>query len=335
MFKQQVLPRWRGFNLLGVFVMRSPGRFDEEDFQLTADLGFDFVRLPLNYTFWIDYDDPFTINEQKLDVIDQAVAWGEKYGLHVNISFHRGPGFSVARDRMEPFDLWTSDDGLEAFKLHWTTFAKRYKGISNEKVSFNMLNEPANVSTENHSRVMRRTISAIREVDKDRYCLLDGLNYGTVPLFELGDLAKDNVGESLRFYIPHGITHCYVPSLSRRQNFPEPTWPHAYHERTPYEGWWDEERLDNYFKSWAALAEVYNMGVHCGEGGIHHLTPYEPTISFFECVMERLKAYNIGYALWNLKGPFGLINSDRKGAEYVDYKGHQLDKRMYDIMKKY
>ena len=45
MYRQTVLPRWRGFNLLGVFVMNSPGTFEEEDFQLISELGFDFVRM--------------------------------------------------------------------------------------------------------------------------------------------------------------------------------------------------------------------------------------------------------------------------------------------------
>ena len=81
MFQQTVLPRWKGFNLLGAFTMDSPGKFEEEDFQLIADLGFDFVRLPLNYTFWIDYNDPFEINDGKLSIVDDCVNWGEKYGI--------------------------------------------------------------------------------------------------------------------------------------------------------------------------------------------------------------------------------------------------------------
>jgi endoglucanase len=333
--RQTVFPRWRGFNLLGVFVMNSPGKFSEEDFQLTADLGFDFVRLPMNYTFWIDYNDPFEINESKLDVVDQAVRWGEKYNIHVNISFHRGPGYSVARDRVEPFDLWTSQEALDAFVLHWTVMARRYKGISNEKISFNLLNEPAHVSTEDHSRVMRTTVTKIHDIDPQRLIVLDGLNYGTVPVYEFMDLARDHVGESMRAYIPHGITHYRALGVDTKRSFPEPTWPHAYHDRWPYIGWWDEERMANYVKAWALLASEFNMGVHCGEGGAFNVTPHAPLLGWFECMLDQLKTYNIGYALWNLCGHFGLLDSDRPGAEYVDYRGHRLDKKMYDIMKKY
>src|SRR5437016_581580 len=46
------LPRWRGFNLLEWFFAESRRAFKEEDFALIAELGFDFVRLPLSYRCW-------------------------------------------------------------------------------------------------------------------------------------------------------------------------------------------------------------------------------------------------------------------------------------------
>ena len=52
-------------------------------------------------------------------------------------------------------------------------------------------------------------------------------------------------------------------------------------------------------------------------------------------LLDVLKQFNIGYALWNFKGGFGILDSERKGAQYVDFHGHQLDKKMLDLMKKY
>lgn len=331
MYKQKVLPRWRGFNLLGVFVMNSPGHFEEEDFQLISDLGFDFVRLPLNYTFWINYNDPFEIDEAKLKVVDDAVLWGEKYGLHVNISFHRAPGFSVAKDRVEPFDLWRDKDALEAFKLHWSTFARRYKGISSDKVSFNLVNEPAAVGPGEHSAVMRPTVSAIHEIDPGRLILLDGLQYGNVPMPDLGDLAKTNVAQSCRAYIPGGITHYRALWVDHKRNFPEAAWPGGY----AADGIWDRERLERHYGAWAAMAENFNMGVHCGEGGCFNMTPHDVTLHWMEDVLDILKTFNIGYALWNFRGGFGVLDSERTDVDYIDYKGHRLDKKMLDLLLKY
>lgn len=93
MYKQTVLPRWMGFNLMGVYMKgHSPGHYNEEDFQMMSDLGFNFVRLPLSYLFWIQDGDEWKIDESKLEAVDKAVRWGETYGIHVNISFHRRAG---------------------------------------------------------------------------------------------------------------------------------------------------------------------------------------------------------------------------------------------------
>jgi hypothetical protein len=50
----QELPRWRGFNLLEMFYKGcSTGPLHEEDFQFISELGFNFVRLLLDYRIWI------------------------------------------------------------------------------------------------------------------------------------------------------------------------------------------------------------------------------------------------------------------------------------------
>jgi len=330
--KQTILPRWRGFNLLGVFVMNSPGYFEEEDFQIISEWGFDFVRLPLNYTFWIDQNNPFLINEEKIAVVDQAARWGEKYGIHVNIAFHRGPGYSVAKDRVEPFDLWRDEEALDAFKLHWATFAKRYKGYNNNKVSFNLLNEPADVSPERNEKVMRAAVTAIHEADPQRQILLDGLNYGNIPMPEMGDLnASVHVGQSCRAYIPGGLTHYKAGWVENSPMFPEPQWPGA----TDGKILWDRGMLEKHYNAWAALAEIHGYGVHCGEGGCHNQTPHPIALRWMEDVLDTLKSCNIGFALWNLKGSFGVLDSGRADVDYVDYRGHKLDRKMLDLIRKY
>ena len=56
---KNALPRWRGFNLLYFFQARDqkgPVQIPEDDFKMIADLGFDFVRIPLDYWYWVDSD---------------------------------------------------------------------------------------------------------------------------------------------------------------------------------------------------------------------------------------------------------------------------------------
>src|SRR4030042_56495 len=84
---QTALPRWRGFNLLDMFTMRSRGDFPEEDFRWIRDMGFDFVRFPMCYRLWIQDGDDYKIHEPMLEKLDRAVQLANKYGLDVRLNF--------------------------------------------------------------------------------------------------------------------------------------------------------------------------------------------------------------------------------------------------------
>src|SRR6185369_6070684 len=82
------LPRWRGFNLLEKFTADRNQPYREEDFDLIAELGLDFVRLPMSYRCWADSADSVSLREDTLKEIDRAVEYGRKRRIHVNLNFH-------------------------------------------------------------------------------------------------------------------------------------------------------------------------------------------------------------------------------------------------------
>ena len=66
------LPRWRGFNLLEWFDGNHRHPFREDDFSHIAELGFNFVRLPLSYRCWNSgkVEDWDKIDEKALEQVD-------------------------------------------------------------------------------------------------------------------------------------------------------------------------------------------------------------------------------------------------------------------------
>jgi endoglucanase len=42
-----------------------------------------------------------------------------------------------------------------------------------------------------------------------------------------------------------------------------------------------------------------------------------------------------GNALWNLRGSFGVMDSERPDVQYEDFKGHKLDRKMLELLRKY
>jgi len=47
------------------------------------------------------------------------------------------------------------------------------------------------------------------------------------------------------------------------------------------------------------------------------------------------KENGLGWAMWNFRGPFGVLDSGRKEVRYEDYHGHKLDRAMLDLLLKY
>ena len=47
------------------------------------------------------------------------------------------------------------------------------------------------------------------------------------------------------------------------------------------------------------------------------------------------KERNMGWAMWNLRGSFGILDSERADVEYEEFRGHKLDRKMLDLLRKY
>ena len=316
-------PPYRGFNLPYAAFIRRTAEPSEDDFRWIADWGFDFVRLPLTYVKWIRNNDPFDIDESWLAFVDRCVELATKHSLHLNINFHRGPGYCTNHEYREPFSLWRDQKAIDAFCLHWQVFARRYKGIDSTRVSFNLLNEPSGCDHASHERAMRAAVAAVREVDPSRLIVLDGIGWGTDACPELADL---DVVHSCRAYYPLGLSH-FRSDWEDPGNWPTPTWPGRFQGTD-----WDRRTLLEFYAPFLELVEQ-GEAVHCGEGGCYNRTPHDVALSWLRDNLEIFQEYGIGWALWNLRGPFGVLDSRRSDVDYEDFHGHKLDRKLLDLLR--
>ncbi len=185
------------------------------------------------------------------------------------------------------------------------------------------MNEPPapsvpGMSRADHERVMRAAVAAIRAVDPARQIIVDGLSWGNDPIPELADLP---VAQSCRAYQPMGVSH-YRASWVGGEQWPLPAWPLQTPDRL-----WDHDALAAFYQPWAELAGR-GVGVHCGEGGAYSFTPHDVVLRWLEDVFAILKSHNIGFALWNFRGTFGVLDSERADVDYQEWHGHKLDKAL-------
>lgn len=325
------LPRWRGFNLLEKFSRRREGNpaFRETDLQIMREWGFDFARLPMSYHCWAEPDPERWLNmdETQLAHVDQAVELGRKHGVHINLNLHRAPGYCV-NPPQEPLDLWKDEAALDACARHWAMFARRYKGRSNRELSFDLLNEPPDIAAESYVRVVKHLVATIRAEDPRRLIIADGLRWGRDPV---EDLAALGIGQSTRGYDPMRVSHHQASWVKGSDKWPEPAWP------LPEDGKpdWNKERLRRErIEPWQAL-EKRGVGVHVGEWGAHNRTPHTVTLAWMRDQLELWREAGWGWALWNLRGSFGVLDSGRADAAYEDFRGHKLDGKMLKLLQQF
>ena len=347
-------PRWYGFNLLEYFSTdpdwmkhfpyENNGMFREDDFRWMRDWGFNWARLPMDYRFWTDASDLMKIDERKVEPIDRAARLGEKYGVHVNISLHRAPGECIL-DGMnqklvgihiveEPASVYRDQRMLGAFMHQWQFFAKRYKGIPSTQLSFNLVNEPDDrgapdeaTGRNNYARVARQAIEAIRAIDPQRLITSDGYPGGGAPVKELFDT---HIVQSPHDYVPFQLTHYRVPwARPMSDQVPTPTWPLKDGEGKIIAS---RETKEDRFRPLKELAEL-GVPIHFGEMGCGGHTPPDVVYAWFNDTLDLMKDLKAGWALWNLRGQFGIVDTGRPGTEFKDFHGHKLDYKLLDLLK--
>ena len=345
------IPRWKGFNLLDYFSPRHGGssnRTTDDDFRWMRDWGFDFVRLPMAYPSYLDFDRSRNItldevckfDEKVVDDIEQLARRANQFGLHVSLNLHRAPGYCINAGFHEPYNLWKDEAAQKAFYTHWEMWARRFKNVSRDRISFDLVNEPAlredmndqhskssTVPGEVYRKVAKAAAEAIRSANPAHRVIADGNNVGNSVIPEIIDL---NIAQSCRGYYPGAISHYQAPWANKNPDqCPLPVWPGKIGERE-----YSRKDLEKYYQPWIDLAKQ-GVGVHCGECGCWKNTPHEVFLAWFGDVLDILTAAVIGYALWNFRGDFGIMDSGRKDVVYEDWHGHRLDRKLLTLLQKH
>lgn len=330
-------PRYRGFNLLEKFSGWGPRRkFKEEDFEIMAEWGFDFARIPMSYWSWASKNDWYKIDEEVLKDIDEVVDFGKQYKTHINLNFHRVPGYCINGRDMEPMDIFDDtpenmQKALDAVVYHWKLFVRRYKGIPSSQLSFDLINEPPHLKEETrYVEVVKALVKGIREEDSDRLIVADGKDVGRTPVYGIVDLG---LVQSTRGYDPMAVSHytaTWVPK-DAYETFSKPTWP----LKGDNGKIWDKATLKvKLIDTWKPLMDL-GVPVHVGEWGCYNKTPHDVVLRWMRDLLSLWNEVGWGYAMWNLSGDFGVLDSQRADVKYENYKGHKLDRKMLELLKEF
>jgi aryl-phospho-beta-D-glucosidase BglC (GH1 family) len=297
--------------------------------------------VPTDYRFWTEGFNYLQPDERVFEQIDAYYKACKKYGLHMSLNLHRAPGYCINGNNLEKHNLWKDEEAFEAFVFLWEGFAKRYKGIPAAEMSFDLLNEPPSVgqygfTREIHSKIMRAAIKAIKDVDPNRPVIIDGIGGGHEAMPEMADAGVMHSG---RGYTPFQVSHNQATWCGDIK-WVEPVYPGRMgeqHDSATSPGrmggeYWDRDALLKFYQPWVDV-EKQGVDIHIGEFGCFNKTPNDVALRWLSDLMSVYKQLQWGYALWNFKGSFGIIEHGRPGTAYTEMDGFSVDKALLEIMK--
>ena len=301
----------------------------KKDLENIKNLGFDHVRLPVDYNVIMTDDGKFL--EEGFSYIDRGVEWAEAYGLNVIVDLHKTCGYMFDTNAVPNPDAFFFDKGLQdIFIKIWEKIAARYASKS-DMVAYELLNEIVNPALENEwNEIATRAFKAVRALAPESWIVVGGVDYNSVSAVPG---IKVPVDEKTVFTF-----HCYEPLAFTHQKAPwvvdmpadfEVSYPgssieyireksrlipQARHGAIFAESMNNLKIDDNFFTSLfePALKTAEKIGVplYCGEYGVIDRAPAEDSERWFNDIHRALEKHGIGRALWSYKKmDFGLMDA--------------------------
>ena len=275
----------------------------EADFEKIAALGFDHVRIPIDYNVIQNAD--HTMNESGLKRIDAALALCDKYCLRAVLDLHKTPGYSFDAGEKEA-GFFESESYQERFYDIWETLAEWFGGMS-DRVAFELLNEVTEACfLPAWKRISRECVRRIRFFTPDTIILLGSYNWNsarTVP--ELDSPYDDKMVYNFHFYEPHAFTHqgaYWMPELQDKRC--------AYADCGASEAWFED-----FLAPAIKKAEEEHCELYCGEFGVIDVVPPEEAVKWFRDLHKVFARHGIAHAMWSWKQmDFGLIDERMDGV---------------------
>ena len=310
------------------------GRYtDEGDIALIAKLGFDNVRLSI---------DPVPLEQSMnhsggsngdfLARLDRAVDAMLANGLAVQIDIHPE----------EPYkqQVKNGNQGVERFTMLWRRLAAHYAGRDPEKVFFEIMNEPEVNDSYRWAGIQAAAAAAIREAAPKNTIIATGPNYSDIAdLLTQHPLPNGNVIYNFHYYDPHTFTHqgagWGVPWWIYTHGIPYPADETSmtdvlkqvpdFADRFALEHYWldhwDAHRIRVEIDAAAAWAKTYDVPLICNEfGAYRRVTDAQSRMNWIRDVRAALDADNIGWAMWDYRGGFGVVWKEDGQPAKVDDK---------------
>ena len=317
-----------GINLSGWFAqVYGPAGYSKEhlqngetsaDMALIKSTGFDHVRLSINPQPMMDAARRHDGGAEYFGYLDAAVKMILDAGLAIEIDMHPDSDFKA---RLK------EDDFVERFADFWRTVARHYSSWDQDRVFFEILNEPEMRDPYRWYGVEAKLATAIRQGAPTHTIIAAGARWDDDDdMVFLEPLRDPNVIYVFHFYEPHIFTHqgatwgafywhwlkgLHYPSSPENAAQVAAAVPDA-PERLQVirygKDHWDASRIEAEINQAADWAKQRSVPLICNEFGVFrsYSDPHDRE-AWLKDVRTALERYGIGWTMWDYSGSFGVV----------------------------
>lgn len=306
----------------------------EADFKRLHELGFDFVRIP------IDEEQFWDIDGNKLpeawDLLTMALDYCQQYQLRAIVDLHiiRSHYFNASNEAdKESNTLFTSEEAQNQLIDMWHQLSDVLKGYSVDSVAYEFMNEPTAPEHEQWNQLVEKVHKELRALEPLRTLVIGSNLWQGVGTFKYLRVPEDdkNLVLSFHFYEPMALTHYgawWAPQCANLKcdlHYPGKLISDEDYAAVPAEFKeqlsvfnenWDRERLHSMMGDAIHVADSLGLQLFCGEWGVYETVNRDWAYAWTRDMISIFNEYNVAWTTWCYDADFGFW--DQKTNSFKD-----------------
>lgn len=302
---------------------------NENDIRFIKKIGYDHVRIPIDeIEMWNENGQPIG---EAFQCLHNCLAWCAKYKLRAIVDLHilRAHHFNAANEGGVNI-LWTDSTAQKHFVNLWIRLSEMLHSYPNDRVAYEILNEPVAPNHEDWNQLMNKAVAAIRKLEPERVLVI-GPNMwqipSNLPYLRVPD-GDRNIILSFHTYSPLAFTH-YKADWTPVKYYTGPVhYPGQVITDEDYRTYVDttnnalvsaiadarevynKQRLLEMLKPGIAFAKAKNLQLYCGEFGCLPTVNRKDRLQYYADIVSAFEENNIAWCNWEYKGDFGIYFFD-------------------------
>jgi endoglucanase len=296
--------------------------FQEKDIVAIKELGFDYIRFPLDEDqMW---DENGVRHEDAFKLLTSCLDWCRKHQLKVIVDMHtlRSHNFW---DKGNPLMIDLKEQ--EKFYRLWGDLSSVLKKYSLSDVAYELLNAPFADDPEQWNNVVANAVKAIRALEPERMLVIGSNLCQSTSTFDVLKVPDDkNIMLSFQFYEPFLLTF-YKASWFINKDYTGPVhYPGALLTKAEYDSLssdqqtivkdfvgveWNREKMEEMMQIPLKKAKELGIQVCCAEFGTNVNIPEADKIRWYNDMISVFNKNGIASSNWNYKSDdMGLFNGN-------------------------